>query len=172
MKFVYTPEGAAPQKWPWQADKMLNTEIEQIEILTRMDYPAWEAAVDRGNMRAVHALLFTLLRRETPTLKYSEVVFTASECNWELEHDEKVALLAEMEAKEADLPPAEREVLADLRQELAGQIDAAARAVEAGEHEDDDSDPKAPAAMTTTADPPTDPTPPASAPTSGTSPTS
>lgn len=90
MKFRYSPEGAEPKEWPFKANKLLNAEAEEIERRTAMTFGEWAAALERQSMRAFHALLYVMLKRENPTLQWDQVVFSGSEVELELELDEMV----------------------------------------------------------------------------------
>lgn len=112
MKFVYTAEGADPKSWPFNPKKLMNAEAEAIERQTGMTFSEWEDRVTRGSITATHALLWVLLKRDVPTLKYDEVVFNASEVALLLDDDESAAMLKALGEK------AKREGLAEGEQEV------------------------------------------------------
>lgn len=89
MKFSYTPEGADPREWVINLNKLPNVEAEEIERRTDMTYGEWGDALERNSMRALHALLFVLMRRSTPSLKWDQIVFSMSEVSLEMELAEK-----------------------------------------------------------------------------------
>jgi hypothetical protein len=89
----YTPEGTdKTTEWAFRADKLLNAESEEIERRTGMDFSDWVQKLPPAtiSIRALHGLLFVLLKRDVPTLKWENVAFNVSELEFELELDEKV----------------------------------------------------------------------------------
>ena len=117
MQFVFAPEGAEPKKWDFAPERMLNSEAEVIERKTGMRFAAWREAVLDGSMLAIHGLLYVLLKRENPTLLWDQVVFTSSDCAWELEDAELARRRAELEeaSKTRELDEREYVMLAYLR---------------------------------------------------------
>jgi hypothetical protein len=89
--FVYQPEGAEPREWDWAPYKMQSPDAELIEQLSDMLFSEWIDAVTAGSMRARHALLFVLLRKEQPGLKYDELQFSYGETSWRLSDAELIA---------------------------------------------------------------------------------
>lgn len=98
MKFVYKPEGAEPREWDFNPARLMNPEVEVIERHTGMAYGEWMEAVSKGSMLALHGLLYVLLKRTTPTLRWTDVQFCLEDLGWELEHDEKVEMVANLQA--------------------------------------------------------------------------
>lgn len=78
-RFVYKPEGADPRSWEFDPDLLPSSEAEVIEEYTGWAYPEWWGHYRRGSMKAAHALLFVMLRRDAPTLEWDQVQFTISE---------------------------------------------------------------------------------------------
>jgi hypothetical protein len=74
-------------------------------------------------MLAHHGLLFVLLKRSRPTLKWDEVVFSYAEVDFELDEDETREAIAALEA-EPELSEREQAAL-DL---LRGTLDEAPKA--------------------------------------------
>lgn len=123
MRYVYTPEGAEPQSWEYDASRLLSPEAEAIERHTGWTFEEWQAQLGRGSMLAHHGLLFVLLKRSRPTLKWDEVVFSYSEVDFELDEDETREAIAALEA-EPELSEREQAAL-DL---LRGTLDEAPKA--------------------------------------------
>jgi hypothetical protein len=121
MQFVYKPEGTDPKKWPFAPEKLMSPEAEAIERHTRMTYGDWTQAVGNGSMLALHGLLFVLLKREEPSLKWEEVQFSLSEVDFELDADELAESIANLEAAAADGPlsPNDAALLETLRETQA-----------------------------------------------------
>lgn len=99
MKFTYAPEGATPRTWDFDPSKIMSPEAEAIERHTGMEYGDWMEALDKTSMRAIHGLLFVLLKREIPTLKWDEVQFCLGDVEFEPTAEEKATARAEIEAK-------------------------------------------------------------------------
>lgn len=119
MFFVYKPEGAAPKKWEFAPDRLLNPEAEAIERVTKMTFAEWADAVLRGSVTALHALLWVMLKRADPTLTYDAVQFMLCEVDLELSDEESAEALAELEGRVArgeTLEPEAVTMLAKLRE--------------------------------------------------------
>ncbi len=99
MKFVYTPEGADPRSWDFDPNKLLNVEAEIIERHTGLTFAEVIENMSKGSMLALHGILFVLLKRSDPTLKWDSVQFSLSELDLDLDEDEAQAARAELEAK-------------------------------------------------------------------------
>jgi hypothetical protein len=82
-KFVYKPEGAEPRSWDFAPEKMMSAEMIVVEDLTGLTWGEWIDACARGSIKAIHALLYVLLKRATPTLRPDEVQFTLDEIDFE-----------------------------------------------------------------------------------------
>ena len=76
FKFVYAPEGVEPKSWVIDMVRLPSPECEEIERRTDWAY-ATEFLPQLGKLshRAVHALLYVLLRREMPGLDYDSILF-------------------------------------------------------------------------------------------------
>lgn len=107
--FVYKPEGVEPRKWPWAPNKLLSPEAEVIERRTGMHFSDWSDAVTEGSMTALHGLLYVLLKREEPTLKWEQVVFSMSEVDFELDDEEEAEAILTLERTAAERPLSENE---------------------------------------------------------------
>lgn len=137
MRFIYKPEGAEPREWDYNPDKFMNAEAEEIERRTGMTFGEWSEAVMKTSVRAIHGLLYVLLKRETPTLKWDQVVFSMSEIDLELTVEEKVAMRDEIlkAIREGRLSEDESQAALDqLNAEIAG--------TEVPESAESDEDPK------------------------------
>lgn len=99
MRFVYQPEGADPKKFEFAPEKLMSPEAEAIERHTGMTYTDWNIAVSKGSMLALHGLLFVMLKRSDPTLKWDAVQFSLSELDFELDDEESAQALADLEEK-------------------------------------------------------------------------
>lgn len=131
-KFVYQPEGVKkPKKWDFDPTRLMSPEAEAIERHTQMTYADWAQAVEGGSILALHGLLYVLLKRDDPTLKWDAVVFSLSEIDWELSADEIATGIETLEAQAASGPlsPNDSAVLESLR---ADQEKASAEAAPKG----------------------------------------
>ncbi|WP_327679477.1 hypothetical protein [Kitasatospora sp. NBC_00458] len=118
MYLVYQPEGSdEPRRFKYQPTKLMSAERERLEKLTGRDFSDFTHGVVRGNALCRRALLFILLKREHPTLKFDDVDFAWDELT--LEHSK--AELEEIRAEAADNAPADQRaaVLAQLDKEIA-----------------------------------------------------
>src|SRR5690349_14550535 len=108
MFLTYQPDGQTePRRWTLNLGKLRSMEIEAIEKATGFNYGTdFKDKLLRGNGLARRALLWTLQRREHPTLKFADVDFADDELQLEMDVDE----LAESRAAiaDADLPEAEK----------------------------------------------------------------
>ena len=119
MQFVYKPEGAR-KVWPFEPGRIMNAEAEVIEKRTGMTFVQWTDAVLEGSMLATHGLLFVLLKRENPTLKWDDVQFCIDDVDFEPDEAETAKIIKALEEKdEAEgLSFEEREALAELRTQV------------------------------------------------------
>lgn len=120
MHLVYTPEGGEEQRWEYRPGRLRVMEMEAIDRHTGMSYATeFKAELIKGNTRARRALLWTMLRRSHPTLKFDDVDFADDELRLERDQAEIAEEIAAVEGM-ADLPEADRLMtLAVLRQQLA-----------------------------------------------------
>lgn len=106
MQFTYTPEGSEdePQVWDFEPGKLLNPEAEAIEKHTGMTFGEWQQKVLNGSVTALHGLLYVLLKREIPTLRYDQVKFRVDEVTFEFTDEEKRAIIKALDEARADGP--------------------------------------------------------------------
>lgn len=123
MKFRYTPEGASAREWLFKPNRLMNVEAEEIERRTGMTFGEWSEALQNNSMRAIHGLLFVLLKRDQPRITWDAVEFNMAQVEIEFELDEKIALRDDLKAQLDRLDPDRAEqaraVLAELDQEIA-----------------------------------------------------
>lgn len=79
MQLVYAPEGAEAQRWEFDPNKIMNVEAEAIERETGWTFSEFGQQFLKGSTTARHALLWIMLKRKTPGLKYAEVQFAMDE---------------------------------------------------------------------------------------------
>ncbi len=92
---VYRPEGVPEERWRrWRIDPdtMSSTVLERIEDATDWTAAEWSDKFGAGSVKAVHALLWSLMVESDPGLTYGSVVFNMSEIEMEAEpSDDKPA---------------------------------------------------------------------------------
>jgi hypothetical protein len=125
MKFTYTPEGAQPRSWDYNPLRLMSPEAEAIERHTGMTFAEWESKVTAGSMLAIHGLLFVMLKRTHPTLKWDEVQFCLDEVDFEPDEEEKATALAGLQ-KQLDEGGALSEGEAELYERLKADPSEAA----------------------------------------------
>lgn len=129
MKITYTPEGAEPRVWDFKPGKLMNAEAEVIERHTDWTYQQFGVKFMEGSTLAYHAVLFVMLKRSIPTLKWDDVQFCLDEVQVEFTEDENVALMKAMRADRADLTDDQAKALEALEAEFGHLADDAPKEV-------------------------------------------
>lgn len=122
MYLIYQPEGSEePQRWTYNPRRLMSAEREAIERRTGMVFADFTKAVIQGSSVARRALLWVMLKRDHPTMRYDDVDFAWDELKLEYSKQE----YADMIAKAGEeLSGAEREsVLASLQAEREAALD-------------------------------------------------
>lgn len=88
MYFVYKPEGVEPTRWKFEPFKLMSPEVEAIEDHTGLAFKDFLEAFQGGSFKAIHGLLWVLMKRDRPTLKWHEVQFCMDDIDFELEPGE------------------------------------------------------------------------------------
>ena len=109
MKFVYKPEGADPREWEFDPARLMSPEVEAIERHTGLAFAEWIEAVGKGSFLAYHGLLYVLLKRSVPTLKWDDVQFCMADLDLQLNDEEQAELVTRLLAKRdaGDIAPEE-----------------------------------------------------------------
>lgn len=113
MFLRYTPDGSDAREWALDLGKLRSMEIEQIERTTGLAYGTeFKQQLLKGSARARRALLWTLQRREHPTLKLDDVDFADDELTLIMDKAE----LAEtrVAVAKADIPEAEKSLALEI----------------------------------------------------------
>lgn len=136
MQFVYQPEGAEAKRWEFEPNKLMSPEAEAIERHTGLTFQEWGQAVTKGSILALHGLLFVLLKRSDPTLKWDAVQFCMDDLDFQLDDEETAQAIGNLESAAAvrELTADEQRTLDVLR---AGQPEGEAPKDEAPESSDD-----------------------------------
>lgn len=121
MKFIYKPEGTEPQSWDFEPNKLMSPEVEAIERHTGLTFMEWVMALEKGSFNAFHGLLYVMLKRSHPTLKWTDVQFCMDDVGWDLDVTDMENMIGVLEAKakESELTEAEALQLDNLRTQLA-----------------------------------------------------
>lgn len=92
MYVIYQPEGQEePTRFKFDPRKLMSPEMEKLESLTGLDYGDIVEKVQARSAKCRRALLFVLLKREHPVLKYEDVTFAAGELKIEYSRQELLA---------------------------------------------------------------------------------
>jgi hypothetical protein len=86
---VYEPDGAEePQRFRYKPQKLMSAEREALERRSHMDFADFTKGVLNGNAVCRRALLWVMLKREHPTLRYEDVDFAWDELRLEYSKQE------------------------------------------------------------------------------------
>lgn len=100
-RITYTPTGAdepaLQQDFAW--GKFLSPERIVMEKMTGLPWDEFVDHVQREFSEAVGALLFVLMKREMPTLKPEQLVWSGDEIDLDVTDDEASEILAALEEK-------------------------------------------------------------------------
>lgn len=122
MYLVYQPEGSdEPTRWPYNPRKLMSAEREAIERRCGMTFAEFTQAVLKGSSLARRALLWVMLKRDHPTMKFDDVEFAWDELKLEYsvqEYDQMIEKAGDELTGEARIS-----VLEGLRAEQATAIE-------------------------------------------------
>jgi len=93
MFLVYKPSDGDEQRLKYNPNKMLSPEMEAIERATGRGWSEFSTAVVEGNALCRRALLWVMLKRQHPTLKFADVSFTWEEVSLEYSRQEYEAMI-------------------------------------------------------------------------------
>jgi hypothetical protein len=82
MQLTYTPEDGDPQVFDFHVERLMSFEAEALEEAGGGQWETvheWANKFDRGSMRAIRAALWIMLRRQQPTLRFSDLVVRVNE---------------------------------------------------------------------------------------------
>lgn len=113
MIVTYTPADGEKREWAYKPNKLMAVEAEAIEQRTGWTYQEFGAQFLKGSTLARHALLWVLLKRETPGIRYDDVKFAVDEIDFDLDADERAATIIALQEK-PDLSDDERAALVTL----------------------------------------------------------
>ena len=102
MIITYQPEGAQPTTWDFKPQKLLNAEAEAIERHTGWTFDEFQDRLMKGSVLAMRALLFVMLKRGDPTLKWDAVQFALGDVKLDMDDAEAQQVLAELQTRQRD----------------------------------------------------------------------
>jgi hypothetical protein len=109
MLVVYEPHGGTPEEFPFKSDELMSFDAEAIEDVGGPTWDSYAAFIDKlmnDNFKARRALLWVMLRRKNPKLRFADLVVQVDELHMAFDADELRDILAR-----DDLPPAQRVAL-------------------------------------------------------------
>lgn len=121
MILTYTPDDGNAVKWVFRPDDMLDRESEEIERRTDWTWPEFLEKLQKQSTLARRVLLWVLLRRQHPTLRFEDLSFRQSQCVLEFDRTELESMRSEIE-KSPDRPGVDRALILDV---LAREIEKA-----------------------------------------------
>jgi hypothetical protein len=107
----YAPEGAEPQQWKFSPGGLESLEAEAIEDATGWSYYEFGQRILNGSAKAQRAILWTMLRRAQPQLRFDEVSYRQQEVFVGYEPAEVANLRAALNDPATTMPDDQREAL-------------------------------------------------------------
>lgn len=100
-RFVYTPANGEAQSWDWDPMRLMSPELDAIETKTGMAFRPWLLALDDYSVKAFKGLLWVMLKRDQPTLRWEDVpAFSVAEVDFDYSDD--LAAVGEAPASDGD----------------------------------------------------------------------
>jgi hypothetical protein len=98
VNVTFTKEDGTEKTWEkFRPGKMMTTEAEVVEKVTGMTFVAWGQALMEGSTLAGRALVWVLLKREDPTLRFRDVVYSVDSLLLDLDEEEREKLRDRLE---------------------------------------------------------------------------
>lgn len=88
MYVIYKPSDGDEQVWEYDPNKLMCAEREVIEKRTGMRFADWTEEVVQGGSLARRALLYVMLKRTHPTIKWDDVDFAWDQLDVEFSREE------------------------------------------------------------------------------------
>lgn len=130
MNITYKPEGGTEQSWVFKPAKVRQSEAEVIEARAGCDWDTFITKVQEGASRARRVLLWHLMRREHPTLRYEDTPdFLVGELVVQFDADELRNFITALDDPKATFTPEQRE---QLRVGLQAELEQAEAAGDSG----------------------------------------
>lgn len=122
MKVIYRPDGGTEQVWDYKPDDLPYAEAEAVEDVLDVTFDEFRQKVARGGAKARRALLWVLLRRDSPRLRFSDVQLRrAGELIVEWDSAE-IARIREATLNDDDMPEEDREELLRLLDDAEPEV--------------------------------------------------
>lgn len=97
---TYRPEGDPAQRWSFDPKQVISGEAEAIEKRSESTWDEFQKAILSGSIRARRVLLWHLLKKTHPPLRFDDVSFRAGEVEVEFEKHELQELRSEILKKD------------------------------------------------------------------------
>jgi hypothetical protein len=94
LRITYTPDDGEKREWQFKGRTLMATEAEAIEKVTGILWGEFSARLMQGSPTAKRGLLWALLKREEPTLRYGDMDFPIGAAEVELDDEEKADIRA------------------------------------------------------------------------------
>ena len=114
MNVTFTSETYGNHEWSVKPEKMLSTEAEMIEGVTQKTFVEWGQALFNGSTICGRALVWVLLKRENPNLRFREVAYPVGALKIELDDDDKARLREELKRNDDLTDEEKRQILLSL----------------------------------------------------------
>ncbi|MFC4611154.1 hypothetical protein ACFO9E_25670 [Streptomyces maoxianensis] len=130
MILIYEPQGGERRTWNLKEIRFMSSEAETVERSTGLEWQEAKARVVKGSMLALRAIVWVLVKRDEPSLRYTQ--FDPAETEIGVDFDtEEWAVVRDEIANSPDMDDEQRAA-------ALAQIDAEAAGAEATEPETDD----------------------------------
>jgi len=106
---TYARSGGETQKWDYKPGDVLSAEAETLERITDKTFDEINTGLLRGAVWARRGVLWMLMKRDNPSLKYADVQFKSGEVQVDWSTDERAEMRKAIEAN-TDLTEDEREL--------------------------------------------------------------
>jgi hypothetical protein len=123
---IYAPEGGERQTWNLKEVRFMSSEAEAVERSTGLEWQEAKARVIKGSMLALRAIVWVLVKRDEPALRYGQFDPAENEIGVDFDTEEWAVVRDEL-ANSPDLDDEQRALaLAQLDAEAAEAVPAAA----------------------------------------------
>jgi hypothetical protein len=102
---IYMPQDGERQEFPFKPNRLLSVEAEAIEDVggeSWSSHAEWWSKLGAGNFKARRALLWVMLRRANPRLRFAEVVIYVDELLLDYDEDERARIRERIESSDMD----------------------------------------------------------------------
>lgn len=124
MILIYEPEGGERRTWNLKEIRFMSSEAETVERSTGLEWQEAKARVIKGSMLALRAIVWVLVKRDQPALRYTQFDPAENEIGVDFDTEEWAVVRDEL-ANSPDLDDEQRAIaLAQLDAEAAGAAPA------------------------------------------------